>query len=191
MKNFRNYKSKKGFTLMETLVALSIIMIGLSAAFTVAQMGIQSSSFAKDRITAFFLAQEAFEAVKARRDHNLLQISSGASISWLDGIVPQCGTIDGSPCDYDLKNSLSGGGERFLNCNTEPLSNHCHLQNVTFGTTKYYGYQPGATQSKFTRKITLYQIVPDIESEVQVRVTWDGGGTSHSFETVNNIYSWF
>src|SRR3989344_7388295 len=105
MKNLTSQKN--GFTLIETLVAISMIMVGITAAFSVAQIGVSSSSFAKDRITGFFLAQEAFEAVKNRRDLNLLQVNAGGAPHWLEGLTrvpggggPRSGPCSGSPASY-------------------------------------------------------------------------------------------
>ena len=46
----------KGFTLVETLVAISVLSLSIAGAFTAVQGGIQSSTVAKDQITAFYLA---------------------------------------------------------------------------------------------------------------------------------------
>ena len=200
-----------GFTLIETLVAISIIMIGLTAAFSVAQMGISSSSFAKERITAFFLAQEALEAVRNMKDANLLEINTNPpGPNWLENMTRlgasngPCGVPVGSEtpaeCDYDLSTGLAGAGtDQFLSC-SDVRANNCNLKNSTYGAganrAKYYGYYgssggyAGGSNSKFTRKITINEIVPDVEARVTVTVTW-GSASNQKFIVTDNISSWF
>jgi type II secretory pathway pseudopilin PulG len=48
-----------GFTLLETLVAVSVLMIAITATFTAAQSGLSAAIEAKDQVVAFYLAQEA------------------------------------------------------------------------------------------------------------------------------------
>lgn len=180
---------------METLVALSILMIGISAAFSVAQVGISSSTFAKDRITAFFLAQEAFEAVKSVRDHNLLVQNSGTNTRWVLGLTQRdliqmnsgpCYRPGGEPCDYDFSASLMAGTDIFTTCSE--MANGCNLRSIDLPNSQlsYYGYSAG-TPSKFTRHVYIEEVVGDSEAIVTVVVTWG----SHSFETVSHIYNWF
>lgn len=187
MKRIKNHKNKYGFTLVETLVAISIILMGLTAAFSVAQLGISSSSLAKNRTSAFFLAQEAIEAVKSKRDHNLI-----LRVNWLDGLV-NCTGGSGSPgCDFDLKTTLNdtNADEIFLSCN-DPLANGCVLQNVPQNASnpngpQYYGHN-GTSNSGFTRRIYINEFDAGVEASVRVVVTWNGG----TFETVSYIFNWF
>lgn len=186
MKLMAKQKNKRGFTLMETLVAISIILVGISAAFTVAQIGVSSSSAAKSRITAFFLAQEAFEALKNRRDLNLLKNNANPnSAYWLEGLTRVPGGGPGpcpdalTACDYDIVNNV------FNLCTN---LNNCILQNITsLDSIQYYGYLPGNPNSKYKREIFIDEIAPGIEAKVTVRVSWN----SNIFEVTDNILSWF
>ena len=193
MKSIRNNKNKFGFTLVETLVALSVVMVGLMAAFSVAQSGVSSSSFAKDRITAFFLAQEAIEAVKNRRDHNLLLSNAGTQTNWLEGITIQGGLpgpcAGGNSCDFDLTAKLEdpSSADSFQSCE---ILGGCVLQNVSNPLSPgqhYYGYGVGAN-SKFTRQIIIEEF-DGFEASVRIIVTWNNG--AHEFETMSYIFNWF
>lgn len=191
MKGILSKKNKKGFTLVETLVALAIVMVGLTAAFSVAEVGVSSSTFAKERITAYFLAQEALEALKNRRDYNLLANSAGVPTNWLDGLTtgttaPCAGE---SPCDFDLAAKLENPSspDSFVNCE---IVAGCAIQlidNPMSPGNFYYGYGTGP-QSKFIRHITIREI-NDVQAAVWVTVIWGNG--AHKFETLSYIFSWF
>lgn len=76
----RNIKNR-GFTLIEMLVAVLLLTTALAGPLTIASKGLTASIVAKDQITAFFLAQDAVEYVRAKRDSNKL-----AGNSWLAGL---------------------------------------------------------------------------------------------------------
>ena len=55
---------KKGFTIIETLVAVSVLLIALTAVFAAAKNGLASSTALKNRIVATYLAEEAVDGKK-------------------------------------------------------------------------------------------------------------------------------
>ncbi len=59
--------------MVETLVAVTILMIGVIGPLVVAARGISDGLFAQNQITANFLAEEAIEMMVNRRDSNVLQ----------------------------------------------------------------------------------------------------------------------
>ena len=75
-----------GFTLIETMVAVSVLMVALTAPLTLASQSLFASVYAKDKIVASYLAQEAVEVVREKRDNNLLKIVRGDSTEWLEGV---------------------------------------------------------------------------------------------------------
>ncbi|MBX4211121.1 type II secretion system GspH family protein [Candidatus Parcubacteria bacterium] len=77
----RNNQSQKGFTLLETLIAIMILTASISGIFTAVQKGLQTASYARDQVSAFYLTQEAVEFVRNIRDENLLK-----SQNWLTGL---------------------------------------------------------------------------------------------------------
>lgn len=77
--NFKN----KGFTLIETLVAITILMISIVGPLTIAQKSLMAATLAKDQVIASFLAQEIIEKIKNNRD-NLLSDNFKINDDWLD-----------------------------------------------------------------------------------------------------------
>ena len=72
----------KGFTLIETIVAVGIIVIGLVSALTLITTSLFYVSNIGDRLIAANLAAEGLEVVRNIRDNNWLQ-----SLSWNNGLA--------------------------------------------------------------------------------------------------------
>jgi len=79
-------QNKKGFTLMEVMVAVSVIIIGLTAALGLIAFTISSGAQDKEKLIAINLAQEGIELVRNIRDNNWKRIADGEIIDWYDGI---------------------------------------------------------------------------------------------------------
>ena len=172
-KNSQCQTSPKGFTLVETLVALSILLVAIAAVFSVAQIGLGSLSTVRNRITGMYLAEEAMDGVKNIKDSNLL-----AGVDWLTGLKA-CAT--GSPCGYDI---LSPNGGAAL----ENLSDF----EVKIDSKGLYHQMDNnnGTPTGFVRKVYVDEIVPDKEARVHVVVTMPNGRFT-TFEITEYIYKFF
>ncbi len=161
------FEKLAGFTLVETLVAISILLIVIIGPMTIAQKGIQNAYFAREQVTAVFLAQEAIEAVRELRDADALDAYSVASgddtWSWYGFLPSDCKGLydDADGCAYDVT------ANEFKNC-SDPDVNECKLR-VTDGN---YNYEPG-TESPFTRKVYIEASPTDDWVLVKVDVFWD------------------
>jgi prepilin-type N-terminal cleavage/methylation domain-containing protein len=76
-------KTSHGFTLVETLVAIAVLLLIIIGPISAAQKGIQQAYYANEQASAVFLAQEAIEGVRERRDDRALQAWNSPS-SMLD-----------------------------------------------------------------------------------------------------------
>ena len=141
----KNFKNKRGFTLLEVLIAVSVLVIGTVAAFSTITSTIRSTTFAKDKLIASFLAQEGIEIVKNIRNTNWIQGNA-----WNQGLSP------GSwQADYN-DSALSNYNGAFLNLGSN-------------------GYSYDATSTtKFQRKITITPDPSGNELKVKVEVFWQG-----------------
>jgi len=77
----KSQKSQRGFTLLESMVAIAIFTVGVSTAVFVITQAISVGSRTRDRIVATHLASEGVEVVRNIRDRNWL-----AGRSWIQGI---------------------------------------------------------------------------------------------------------
>ncbi|MFA6301478.1 MAG: prepilin-type N-terminal cleavage/methylation domain-containing protein [Candidatus Paceibacterota bacterium] len=90
MKNFlkqinKNYQENffsNGFTLIETLVAISIFTMSILGLMSVIASGITDTSYAKQKMAASYLAQEGIEYVRNMRDTSVLSNPSGSQAGW-------------------------------------------------------------------------------------------------------------
>ena len=91
--NTRNW-SLRGFTLIETMVAVTILTLAVVGPLFTASRAIVAAQNARDQLTASYLAQEGIEYVRAMRDNEYLNVyPSGTSAAWgnfLNGSINQC-----------------------------------------------------------------------------------------------------
>ncbi len=160
----QKWQREKGFTLVETLVAITILLVAIVGPMTIAARGLQTAFYAREQITAFSLAQEGVELIREKRDENALSHSG----NWLQGVPSGlCGSSNPDGCGLDIR------GGSFLNCN----GNNCQLKYDSAalpGNRGFYTYTAG-TPSLYTRRIFVTETVNGKEALVTVKVTWQSG----------------
>ncbi len=82
--------SHAGFTILETLIAISILVLALTGPIAIVAQALRSSYFSRDQITAYYLAQEAIEYLRNKRDNSGLQQSTGAD-QWTELMTTDTG----------------------------------------------------------------------------------------------------
>jgi prepilin-type N-terminal cleavage/methylation domain-containing protein len=194
-----NPRRSRGFTLIETLVAIFILLAAITGPMAFGQAGLRAAFLARDQVVAFSLAQDAIETVKNMRDNNALQKaqkgsfpgSSGGSLtksqsSWLSGLAG-CTTNEG--CNIDTSGDFPG--IRVITCGNNPKAcSVLYFDSVTrrFVTTPGTNREP----SKFTRNIRITEIEKDREAEVVVTVGWNTNQfiTDKKVIVQENIFNW-
>lgn len=74
-------KKTKAFTLVETMVAITIVTLAITAALFSSNSSLVAANIARDQLTASYLAQEGIEHVRLQRDNQYLAAYSGANAS--------------------------------------------------------------------------------------------------------------
>lgn len=177
-------RSERAFTLIETLVAISILTIAIVAPMTLVSRSIAAAYYARDQITAFHLAQEAIETVRHVRDHNVLETALGTPTDILLGIPLNTPFVVNTVEDID--DAIDE-----IPC----ISGTCPaLQRDP--TDTFYGYGAGWTDTRFTRTVeaeTVREDESEIPQEIRISVTvsWQTSSfQSRSFTISENLYRW-
>jgi type II secretory pathway pseudopilin PulG len=175
------FNLKKGFTLLEALVAVSILMVAVVAPMTIAQKGLSSANYSKSQMIASYLAQDAIEYIKNVRD----QIAIRNNFDWGDlslfgdtDTKTLCKSDDG--CEIDTIKDITTDSSAVT---TYSLVNPNHLW--TDNINGFYGYTSGVgyAETIFTRQIKIaLSDKPDSKSNkyealVTVTVGWTGGNS--------------
>jgi type II secretory pathway pseudopilin PulG len=177
----RSSSKQQGFTIVETLVAITVLMIAIAGPLVVASKGLSGAAASKDQMIASYLAEESMEVVKNQRDNN---IYTGA-LSWLNGFG-NCS--NSAPCDasaIDTPNFLlySAGAPVPLN-----------LTDLT--ANGYYSHTSGGMVTPFTRYFYLSKPnAPTIacdystmdECTVTVVVNWNEGTVPYGVTVSSEI----
>lgn len=175
------FKQKNnGFTLVEALVSISILVMAVTGAFTAAQGGISSSNFSKNQIIAFYLAGEAVEQIRNLRDQNGINNTA----DWLQDIA---GVGAGYPCDQGKVCMIDAVAGSISPCTG--LNDTC--PNLRLDPINgFYGYNIAyASSTIFNRQIRMTKISND-EWAVSVIVDWSNKGLTRKFEVRENIMNW-
>lgn len=204
MKLIKKQKNNsRGFTLLEVLVSITILVFAITATFTAAQSGLTSAYESKNQVTAFYLAQEAVEYVRNTRDSNSLFNSDPNNLnsqkSWLAGIADPANVND--PCYNGNKCVIDALGDTFNNHIINCPSGICPFlkQDTSTGSATYgmYSYRTttGWNTSNFQREIQITIVNPQglatpPEITMKVTVTWTQGSFSRSFTISESIFNW-
>lgn len=195
----KQHHAQSGYSLVEALVAISVLLIAIVGPMTIAAQGIKSSQFALEQNTAFFLAQEGIEAIFAiRNDYAVADVDDGFeaandnSWEWIDDVIKQ----PSGPCPPgQLSNP---GGCKFgvdfsspdvasnLTSNqcgdAETLPADCRLYLNELNPPTVYRLS-GAPASPYYRVITLTETSGN-SIEVKSTVTWESHVFGGAVQTV-------
>jgi prepilin-type N-terminal cleavage/methylation domain-containing protein len=162
----------KGFTLVETLVAVLMISVVLVAVTTLMTRSLQAVTASKDFFVASKLALEGIEMVRVKRNNNLIASSPTNGIVWNSGM----GNGSYSPVSTDINplrpgNNLPGASEATLCLNSSGR----------------YTYSCGSIstslQGSFRRRVTISNTTSSY-ALVTVTVTWNSPRSPFTLSTV-------
>jgi len=155
-------KNNKGFTLLETIVAIGVIIVGLMAVLVLINSSLFYVSLIKDRLVAANLNSEGLEVVRNIRDNNWLQ-----NLAWNNGL---------SDGDYNIAyNSLS-------------LNPYADMELLIDASNGLYNYSSG-NSSGFKRKISTSNL-SSYELRVISTVTWQRKGINYANSAEEHLFNW-
>ncbi|MEK7606342.1 MAG: hypothetical protein AAB458_01995 [Patescibacteria group bacterium] len=159
----------RGFTFVETLVAIAVLLLAVTAPLSLVYQSLAASRVARNQVTAIYLAQETIEFIRATRDTNAL-----TGNDWLT-TLEDCQVEDG--CYIDISTS-----------EVRDCLDQCPI--MTYNTTTYvYGYGEGV-DSAFRRTTWIENVRTDKEIKVTTRVEWYEGIAQRNVTMNEFIYNW-
>ena len=163
---------RSGFTLVEVLVAIAIFSLAVTALMAALASGISNTTFAKQKMTATYLAQEGIEYVRNVRDNAILNPNNAGFDNFISAIS-FCGDVG---CGFNDSLSLFSCGQ---NCELY-LSNDSYEAN---------GDNSGI-DSGFKR-ILKFDINYNGQKEVKVTstVSW-GPSDKYSVQFSEDLFDW-
>lgn len=170
------HSAQKGFTLIETMVALSVLLISVVGPISLIGNSLHNIYYARDQVVAINLAQEGVELVRRVRDTNKL-----SGLSWNADIdVPGCYIVDSGKVDASGFVSFFG---------LAPCSPQQVYSDGTMGLYRQ-GSIAGATTSQFSRIVKI-DSVPSNADEMKVTstVTWKTGNTAGTITVADHLFN--
>ena len=162
----------KGFTLVETLVAVAILMIAIAGPLTIANQALTAALGSRNAMVATYLAQEGVESIKNIKDNN---VAKNGPNSFGQNIVGGSCTSN-LPCAIpDAIGNILGTPSTITNCNLISPSADCSL--YTDDSSLAYVYLNSGSNSRKTPFVRFYYITNNTASEfiVTVVVKWNDG----------------
>ncbi len=167
-------ESGAGFTIVEIIIAISILSFGIVSVYSVFSGIVILTYNISLRFTAAYLAQEGVEIVRNIRDNNFINMVSNPNLKWSAGLI-------GSPCN--------------TGCQADYKTQTLNQYNNTFlglNNGGFYSYDTGATPTMFKRKIIISPVLGTGNAlNVAVVVIWKYAGQTFTFKAEEYLYNWY
>jgi len=191
------FQKNKGFTLVETLIAIAIFSMSIIALMSVLATGIADTSYAKNKIIASYLAEEGIEYIRNMRD-TYITYSPTPVQGWNNFKLkilqqPHCQSVSGIGCsftdslnNYDLSSLQTSAN--FISCSS---GSGCSLYfSNTLGKNSY-SYLPTTINSGFTRKMMFTESTNNpLELKVISIVSWSKNSINYNVIFSDNLLRW-
>lgn len=173
--NFKMTKNKKAFTMVEALIALSILTIGILSSFILVSKALYNVTIIKDRLTASFLAQEGIELVRQIRDTNMLKRLDNETVRWDEGLkegkyIIDSGVLNGEPIKLILVTSEEAPNLKYDNI------------------SRIYNYDAGE-ETSFNRVIQIIKISED-ELRIECLLKWKSKDVDFDLTVEDHLFNW-
>lgn len=171
MNKMKKASTTRGFTLIETFVAITILMTAIAGPLTLASRGLTSAMVARDQLAASFLAQEGIEYIRQKRDTNHLQ----GNPSWLSGLT----ACVGQECMVDTV--------------TDAAPAACSGACVPLRYDResgFFGYDPLDDMTLYVRSVRIDLLASGYEARITSTVSWRSSIFSREVTLTEVITDW-
>ncbi len=190
----------KAFTLVETLVAITVMTLATLAPFAAVQQVLRASNISHDELVASSLAQEGIEYVRFVRYTNWLRSDEHGGTGTYKPLMglngqngPDCRNtrrclIDARKAPYTSSNVLQGVAA----CGRSGQPACTKLYRTAAGLYTQDASESNGTvneQTEFTRTVSVFDHSAEGYVTVTVTITWTDRGT-HRIILSEDLYNW-
>lgn len=196
--NIKKLQKNSGFTIVETLISITLFSIAITGVITVAAKGGVNSIALKNRVIATYLADEGIELMRGMRDTEVLgnTLPYTGWLRFVTDAVAKCGT---NPCDIDGANSAHPSSTLFPQFDNFVTSGAVAVTGITGtyfplyydNTTGFYGdsFVPNG-KTPFHRALKVISLPPN-ELQITSTVVWKEGASTQSITQTESIFNWY
>ncbi len=176
----------RGYSLVEVLVAITVLLIALVGPLTIAHSGLKRANQSKDNTLAVFLAQEGIEALVKLREDDALDASTYSNLGevWnnMTTIASLCPVGGTNRCGVQIAEDGSVTTSSFYRCS----GSNCVINEHSGARVPLKQRASGGTATAYTRELSIS--VDNSLARVQSEVSW-GDGPSDSVVLESYIYN--
>jgi prepilin-type N-terminal cleavage/methylation domain-containing protein len=205
-------KARRAFTLIETMIAVTILTTAVAGPLFAASRSIVAAQISRDQLTASYLAQEGIEYIRAMRDNEFLAVNSlhGPTVSadsWTafltntssdDNSISLCRTAS---CSLEPTRSMgSASGKSLFQCALGAACAKLYLVPGGGYITDRSTQIGTAAPTGFSRTIQLTDVsgtadpvlpAPPYPDKIAVSiVSWNFHGTQYSVKITDHLTPW-
>jgi prepilin-type N-terminal cleavage/methylation domain-containing protein len=175
----KNKNNSHAFTLIETLVAVTILTLAVTGALFSANSALVAANIARDQLTASSLAQEGIEYVRVVRDNAYLAAygsgSNSSAVGWTNFSTALYPCV-ANACSLDVNQGL-------VACQ----NNACAPLYVA--NNGLYNEQGVGTKTYFVRTIQASSVSLN-EEKIVSTVSWSYHGIPYAVTIIDHLTPW-
>ena len=182
------HKQHRGFTIIETLVAITILTTSIVGPMYAIRNALVTSYTARDKLIATSLAQESIELIRQIRDNNYLYNLQHESSpkEWTEGLdALACYSTNPVNTEFCVTDST----ENAVANQIQECDGACGPLYISATNLYTQSNAVGATPTTFYRTVQMYEARPD-ELRILVTVTWKTNTVQYSITVTDVIYNW-
>ncbi len=191
-------KKQKAFTLLETLVAIYVLLVGIVGAMTLTQQSIASASVFRNELIAANLAQEGIELVRNKMTSNFITATNNDDPGCIIAGVINCnvrdmvgmlgpGTSCATGCYPEFDPSAMQATITFSPC--APANAECKKLNQDPSIGIFTSTAPSGSSAVFDRRVIITPVTNGWD--VLVTVSWPGRFGSTKIQERVVLAPWF